>query len=326
MSSTPTLPAAGLPAAHKDRSTGLVVFGVLAVIIGAFSGCFAFLPALGQAGAAPANPGSALMAGLLYGCFAIFMVASGIASIRRHRWSRPLLLIAAWTGLVSGVLGMAAVLAVKDMIKLLILGAMPSNQEDAAALFPVVVAVCLAAIGVAGVLVPGLFILFYSRRDVRATLEAADPNPSWTERVPMSVLGLSLGMGLGALSCLVVAINGALALFGAALVGPAAFIIGVLFAAVLGALAVGTYRLRVAAWWGTLLVSMVGFANGVVGLLSPEAMLAAAAPALQGSQLETMRTFLTQMRTPAMAIMAVLTIGWVTFLVAIKQHFKPRAP
>jgi hypothetical protein len=55
---TTPVEAAPLPA-YKNRSTGLVIFGIFTILMGCLAGLFVPLMLLGQMAAAKANPASA---------------------------------------------------------------------------------------------------------------------------------------------------------------------------------------------------------------------------------------------------------------------------
>src|SRR5688572_17696829 len=104
------------PQPPNDRKTGLVVFGVFALVIGGLASCTAiFTPlALLMAGAMPQQPGMQVQqdpravasAVVVYVIVAAAFIAGGIASIRARRWARPFMLSVAWTWLLLGIFGM----------------------------------------------------------------------------------------------------------------------------------------------------------------------------------------------------------------------------
>jgi hypothetical protein len=100
----PTLP----PVPYKDRSVGLIIFGILTILLGCLSGLlvplmlFAQMASAKTTGAPP--PFSVILPGiLLYGFLAVALVWLGIGSIMARRWARALLLIFSWSWLIMGV-------------------------------------------------------------------------------------------------------------------------------------------------------------------------------------------------------------------------------
>lgn len=104
----PPIEAAPLPA-YKDRSTGLMVFGILTLLLGCLVGLFVPLMLFGQMMAAkapnapPANLAAILPAVVIYGGLAVALIWLGIGSIKAWRWARALLLIFSWSWLVMGI-------------------------------------------------------------------------------------------------------------------------------------------------------------------------------------------------------------------------------
>jgi hypothetical protein len=64
----------------------------------------------------------------------------------------------------------------------------------------VVVLVSMLFTGILFVAVPGVLVFCYQSRHVQATCEVRDSSPGWTDACPLSVLGLSLWLGFGAVT------------------------------------------------------------------------------------------------------------------------------
>ena len=114
------------------------------------------------------------------------------------------------------------------------------------------------------ILLPALFLIFYHRESVRATCQRRDPQIRWTDRCPMPVLALSILCALSAL-CMptMVVYRPVMPVFGVVLSGAAGAAVILLMTLAMAYLAWGTYRLQMAAWWGTLLLCIVGILNMV---------------------------------------------------------------
>jgi hypothetical protein len=96
------------PLPYKDRSTGLIIFGILTILLGCLAGLFVPLMLVGQAVSAKTTgapaPFSTILPGLsIYGILAVALVWLGIGSIMARRWARALLLIFSWSWLVMGL-------------------------------------------------------------------------------------------------------------------------------------------------------------------------------------------------------------------------------
>src|SRR5208283_2529435 len=94
--------------AYKDRSTGLIIFGILTILLGGVCALFLPLMLFGQTMSAkatgtPPNFAAILPAASIYGVLAVALVWLGIGSIKARRWARALLLIFSWSWLVMGV-------------------------------------------------------------------------------------------------------------------------------------------------------------------------------------------------------------------------------
>ena len=93
---------------YKDRSAGLLIFGILTILLGCVAGLFVPLMFFGQAMSAKARTGvpapfsAILPAVLIYSVLAVALVWLGIGSIMARRWARALLLIFSWSWLILG--------------------------------------------------------------------------------------------------------------------------------------------------------------------------------------------------------------------------------
>ncbi len=242
-----------VPPELKDRSAGLVLFGILQIAIGVLSSCMIPMTllsfAMGQAGGTPVEPRVALPAMVPYALAAVAGIWLGIGSIRARRWARALTLVLAWIWLVCGVVG--------SLFFVLFMRGMFEQMGHAQNIPPgAVVVMQLFMGGIMGciyVLLPGSFILFYQSKHVRATCERRDPQVRWTDKCPLPVLAASLLMGMGALYSLTpLAYRAVCPWFGTLLDGAAGVSLVLVSAVLFASLAWGTYKLRVWAWLGSI--------------------------------------------------------------------------
>ncbi len=187
---------------YKDRTIGLVFFGLLELALGCL--CLMMMGLVVVACVATpmppeqAVPTEALIPGLIvYGLLAVVFVWLGVGSILARRWARALSLILGWIWLVLGVFATAfwVVLAPDihaDMWRQI---KQPIPAEAAFSMF----LIPAMLLGCGYLVLPGLFVLFYSSRHVRATCETRDPRPRWTDRCPLPVLALVLIFGFSAI-------------------------------------------------------------------------------------------------------------------------------
>ncbi|MBN1961071.1 MAG: hypothetical protein JW841_08990 [Deltaproteobacteria bacterium] len=313
---------------HQDRSMGLMWFGIIALIIGSFSGCFSIITTVGALNTPAGETGDsgAFMAFAIYGGFAAFMIASGLASMRRRRWMRPLMIIASWVGLSAGVLGIAMIIAMRNELGALIKASMPAEQPIPPGMLTLVFIVGLSIVLFIAVIIPIAFIVFYSSRNVIATLNTVDPKPSWPERVPLSVLGLSISLGLAAYLILIAMSYGSISLFGSIIKGPVAVLILFAIAMVLGALAFTTYQLRPIGFWGTVVGSLLALTHGIFNYWSPNDLLTLSNNNISATQMQAMQQFTSDTRLPMLIMLIVFSAIWFVYLAFLKKYFKPQSP
>ncbi len=108
--------------------------------------------------------------------------------------------------------------------------------------------------------IPGLLACPVPRESVRATCERRDPRSAGPTTVPCPCL-LSLLYAFSVISAF--SMSACLPVFGVYLSGSAGVAVAVLIACLFAWVAWGTYRLQPAAWWGALVVVVVGTADGV---------------------------------------------------------------
>ena len=267
----PLIEAVAVPD-YKDRSTGLMVFGILTLLLGCLAGLIVPLMWFGQMMAAKvpnapsANAAAFVPAVAIYGCLAVALIWLGIGSIKARRWARALLLIFSWSWLVMGVL-MTAVMPV-FMVK--VMANLPTNTQNGqpvmspAAMTGMIIFMVLFN-GVFFVVVPAVWTFFYKSRHVKATCEARDPVTRWTDACPLPVLGLCLWLLLsGAMMLFMPVMNrGVMPFFGMFLSGLAGSLLCLAVAAIWGYAAWLLYRLDMRGWWLILVAMLVIIVSSV---------------------------------------------------------------
>ncbi len=253
--------------AYKDRSRGLVVFGIFTLLLGIFSGMIVPLMLLGQLMNArnPNVPATSLTmllpCLLLYAGMAVILIWLGIGSIKGRRWARAILLIFAWSALMLGVTTVAYMVVTLPRLLASMNNNMPAGQQgiSQAAMAPIMV-ITFLTLGVMFILIPAVWIFFYGSRHVKATCEARDPVPRWTDACPLPVLAMSLWLWFAAamMALMPVAYHGVAPFFGTFLTGVPGGLFYLLLAAVWAWAAWRLYRLDVRAWW-VLLVALLLF-------------------------------------------------------------------
>jgi hypothetical protein len=246
---------------HRDRGTGLLVFGVFQIILGLLAALMVPLVALGVFMSRVAPGGSVRLGQFLsavasYACIAATLVGLGIGSVQMKRWARALTLVISWYWLVTGALMTVLLTA---MLPVTMKGGLAQIQQNAPAapspqISTGVMAVILTLIIIFAafflVAVPIAFVVFYSRKDVLETVRHRDPIERWTDRTPLPVLGASVILAIGALYLLIVGItNPVFPFFGQYLTGIAGSAGFVATATLDAYLAIALFRLQSSAWW-----------------------------------------------------------------------------
>jgi MFS family permease len=325
---TPSAPAP----VYKDRSTGLVLFGVLELGIALL--CllgFAFMllsVGMTAAGAVPAAPGmnrGAILSGSsFYLAVAAFFGSVGVGSLLARRWARTLMLIVSWLWMAVGIFAAIAVVFILPGMfdRLAATGGLESAQAATFARGCTIVLVVILYI-----LLPLAFLLFYRSPHVKATVEARDRKVRWTDRCPAPVLAASLLLGYAAIASLItIATYQAVPVFGQVLTGVTAVALMVVMAAACAVLAWGAYRLRPWAWWGMLGLWVFGAVSSAffflrdfdwrelyetMGMLTPE--------------MEQMGIF-DFWENPAMkGLVAATLLAGLGYLIWIRRYFATRA-
>src|SRR2546421_2829946 len=255
-------------AEYRDRRTGLIIFGVLTALLGGV--LLLFVPLMVAAlfvstskSPLAANPQAAIPGMILFGVLAVVFIWLGIGSMLCRRWARALLLVFSWTWLVMGVVAMIYLAVLLPQIMSSLDAAQSPGQKPIPQGMKTAIMVTQAIIAfVMYVLIPGVLVLFYRSKHVKATCEVRDPVVRWTDRCPLPVLAVSLWAAVGAMAMLAFPFfyRGILPFFGVFLSGitgsAACLVIALLWAYAARAL----YRLEFAGWWimlvGTILFSV----------------------------------------------------------------------
>ena len=246
---------------YRDRKTGLVVFGILEIILGGL--CALAVPmmifgmivstAMNKSSAVPMNIGMMIPGMLIYILSAIWFIWMGIGSIKTRRWARALLLVMSWLWLISGILGVIAMLVLMPNIY----DQMAQKEQMPKEMIAIMQYAMFGVMAVVYIIIPGVLVLFYSSRNVKATCENRDPQVRWTDKCPLPVLALSLMSGCGAGSMILMGFYGwVIPFFGVILSGIAGAGVALVVMVVLGYIAWGLYKLDIKAWWCAVLMTI----------------------------------------------------------------------
>ncbi len=250
-----------------DRSTRLMLAGMLACLCGLFAVMMAALnmSTLGHPRAHVMNTPVDIKYTVFFLLAAVAFVWLGIGLAKARRWAWTLTVVLSWMWLIFGALGLATVMFFMSQMKdeaIVPHGGAKVASSGAMTAMMIGFGVFGACIAV---LMPVVFLMLCHSKSVRATCWKRDPKARWTDRCPMPVLAVTIFHASWIWTMLwLLASMRTMPMFGMLLSGAsgAALILGIVL--VLGWLAWGTYRLQMAAWWGSLLVGIVSALNVVV--------------------------------------------------------------
>lgn len=314
-------------AGFKDRRTGLMVFGILLMVMGVFVAMMIPFMLLGQLmaghvpGVEPTPARFMLPAVFMYLGLAVAFIWLGIGSIQCRRWARALVLIMSWMWLLMGVVGTFSAGFIMPKI-------FAHPPAGAPAMPPAgIVVITLITLGFCAVIyivIPAALVLFYRSPHVKATCEARDPLPRWTDICPLPVLALSLLLGgavLG-LPLTMVLYKSIVPCFGQYISGLPGAVMLLVSAVAFAWAARATYRLNLAGWW----VAFVGFAlwmlsagitMGRLGLMPMYELMD-----LPKASLELMKQMDFMQGPMLWIIMVACWVPFLGYLVYIRKYFK----
>ncbi|QDT98219.1 hypothetical protein [Gimesia aquarii] len=249
----------------KDRSTGLIIFGLLQIFMGGCCALMIPLMLLSLAVAPDVNPQldtQTLVPAIgIYALLAVLLIWLGVGSFLARRWARALTLVLAWMWLVIGILAM--IMIVVWMPNLFNMAAQDQKIPPEMLLFMQVV--MTGTISCMYLFLPGIFVLFYQSKHVKATCEMKDPHVRWTDKCPLPVLAMSLFLGYSSLSIFYSASYGFVTpFFGILLKGVSGGLVMLVFSLLSVYLAWATYKLKIAAWWTVLIAYVTLGVSGII--------------------------------------------------------------
>jgi hypothetical protein len=326
------------PPTNPDRSTGLLIFGVVQIILGLMTAMMVPLIALGAfvsrlAPGGAMRPGQYVSASATYLLLAGALVWLGIGSMRTKRWARSLTLVISWYWMILGVL-----------ITVLLTGVLPVTMRTAlqmqqntpgastAALPTGVMAVILTFIIVFCAIffigVPIAFVVFYSRADVAATCHDRDPVEPWTDRAPLPVLGASLVFFVGAMYLLVTGLSTPVfPFFGRYVTGIAGFACFLILAALDTYLAFAIFRLKAVGWWLAILTVPIRLFSMALTFAKADMMQAYSKMGMSDAQLQMLQSSPFVRSHVILWWSLVSLVIFLGYLIWLKRYFKtPSVP
>ena len=272
----PTAESPALP--YKDRRSWLIAFGVFEILLGAccllitlFALMSLVIPRPSHTAETPAGAHAAMVVGVgFYVMIAAFFLVAGIGSILRRNWARILTLIGSGLWLFIGTLGTIFFLFLfpKIMAAQYPVQPVPQHIEHIVMGSTVLMAI------VFGILLPLTFLIFYSRKSVKATCLARGATTAAgavsSRKLPVPVIILGAWEALAAVSALFPLVSPvrATCLFGYVVRGWTAVAVVVAFSALSAAAAWLIYRMRLTGWNISLLKLLFFGVSTVLSLAS----------------------------------------------------------
>lgn len=268
-----------VPAPYKNQRGWLIAFGVVEILIGClfllmivFS-AFAFLrPAAAKIppNAMPAGSmsGTTLMAlvAIQYGLMAAVFFTGGIGSILCKNWARILMLVVCGFWLGIGVITTPVIAFMAPVI----MRQQPGNVDpQIQRAIMVGMTILMTALTV---VLPAIFLFFYSRKSVRATC-LAHKGPAGAAAatgrtglpVPLAILAVWQGFGVFTIFAFLFA--RVTFLFGVIIHGAATFLILLTYSVVSGYAAWSIFRQKLIGWYVALFITGFGILNILVTYL-----------------------------------------------------------
>jgi len=262
-----TLPVA-VPSAYKSRRGWLIAFGVIEILMACIfllMILFSVIAILGPAAAkipSGAMSPRALMVfvGLQYGLLTAVFFTGGIGSIRCKNWARIFMLVVSGLWLGLGLMGTLMMAFIVPTIMRQQAGNLPPGMRHATVVGIITVMTALM------VLLPAIFLFFYSRKSVRETClaqkaaqvptRAVGGTPAPGLPVPLAILGV--WQALGVFSVFATLFMQVAIVFGVVLHGAAAFLVLLTFSILSGYAAWAIFRQKLIGWKIALFIAGFG--------------------------------------------------------------------
>jgi hypothetical protein len=299
-----------------------VLFGAVAVLLGCgavglglLHGAAFALQRVGAGAGPPLEARSVAVALSSWVALGLAFVTLGVGSIRRRRWAPPLVLVLAWTWLAGGLLALPFLPGALD-------GAFRLVDPEGGGAPGLLIVAAVGLVVAFGVALPAAFVWVYRDPAVLRTCERFDPRPSWTERCPRSVLGLSVSFAVLAVTSLPLALgHPVVPLFGRIVTGRPAALLLLLAAAASAWIARATYLMRRAGWWGATLLSVVAGAATAITFARVEPLELYRASGYPEEQLAVLAGAPLLSGGFCAALAAALTAASVAYMLAVRRHF-----
>jgi hypothetical protein len=317
-----------LPASSefRDRRSGLIGFGILLIVLGCV--CALFVPLLlvvpiltSKTTAIVTDYRTMVPSILMYFALAVIFITLGIGSCNARRWARALILIFAWAWLLTGILGIGimAFLMPKMLAQI-----QAANSGVPDSLNTGITIIMLGMLSIIFIVLPVLLVLFYGSRHVKATCEARDLIPRWTDACPLPVLALSLLCGLCVVSMLPMLLiyHSVMPFFGHFVTGipGTGMVLGMMV--LWGYCAWAIYRLKIDGWWILLIGTFVLAASAVITFLYVDLMEMYRLAGYPEQQIEQIQKYNFFSGKSLALLMPLSSVLWIGYLLYVKKYFR----
>jgi hypothetical protein len=331
------LPAPGAPApSYKDRSTGLLVFGILEIAGGALSALILPIMLLGtvigpKVAGGPPPLRSVIPSALTYAIAAVVLVTLGIGAIQAKRWAWALNLILSWMWLIVGTLVTGLLVFVLPSGFLAGMKTASAQNPNAPPVSPAVAAVIVTFVivlfAVFFIIVPLAFLLFYRSKNVEETCKHRDPVGRWTDRRPLPVTAVALLAAVGSLYYLVMSFTTPLfPFFGRYLTGAPGGIACLMFAVLDVFIAITLLRVNIVGWWVALAAVVIRVVSAAITYARADLMQAYARVGWSSEKIEAMRNNPLFRANAILWVSLVFMVLYLGFLIWLKRYFRPAGP
>jgi uncharacterized membrane protein len=316
------------PREYPDRSSGLTVFGIIQILLGLLA-LLGIPVILLSAAMSRRATGTSMPAGtyvqtiITYALVAAVLFTLGVGSIRARRWAWALTLISSWIWLIVGIVMTVMLTAVMpagfmNAMKAAGNGAAPLSRGAIAIILTIIIVFLAFFL----IVVPAGFLLFYHREDVRETCKRRDLKESWTERVPLPLLAVSLLFAYGVIYYLLDSFTAPIVpFFGRWLTGWSGGLACLLLAALDAFLAISIFQRRVVGWWIAVIALAVRLLSSILTILKGNLFEAYSRMGVPQGQLQVMNSN-PAMRSGAMLWSTlVFSVALLGYLIWVKRYF-----
>ncbi|HEY2802233.1 MAG TPA: hypothetical protein VGI85_16720 [Chthoniobacterales bacterium] len=314
-------------AQYKDRKGGLIFFGLVTVLLGLLAGLFVPLMIFAARMAPPAPntpaPPNMVPIAVVCGVLAVVLIWLGIGSMMARRWARALLAVWSWSWFAVGLISCAAFAFMAPALAKAFRAARPPGQPQLSGVAQtMIVLVPIFILALIYLVLPLIWGLFYSGRNVKATCEARDPVARWTDRCPLPVLAVSLWLCFGALFMLTMpTLHSVAPLFGLLLSGPSGTVFYICVAAIWGYGAWAIYRLDWRGWWVIFVALTLFSISSAITYGGHDLNEVYSRMGYPPAQVEQMRAFGFSGRSALVSWSIIFTLPFLGYLCYIRKFF-----